>query len=287
MESQVKIKYSFVIPVYNEEKSIVDTIAQCKKIIKQIDSSYEIIVINDGSKDNSAEIIGQINNIKTIYNAYNLGYGASLKKGIKQARGEWIIITDADGTYPIDKLPDLLMHIPQYDMVVGSRQTDNDYLGRRPAKWVLKKLASFLVGRKIPDLNSGFRVFKREVALEFMHLFPSGFSLTSTITLACMSSDYTVKYVDIPYYNRVGKSSIKPTHFFSFLNLIIKIFLYFKPLRMLSPLAGLVFLLGFFRAWRDFSLQGYIGSLAIMIVMTALFLFILALVTEVLVKKGN
>ncbi len=223
-----------------------------------------------------------------MQNAYNLGYGASLKKGLKTARGEWIIITDADGTYPIDKIPELIKHTPKYDMVVGSRQTDNDYFGRRPAKYILKKIAGFVVGRNIPDLNSGLRVFRRDVAMEFYSLYPSGFSFTSTITLACMSSDYTVKYVDIPYYKRVGSSGIKPFHFFAFINLIIKMFLYFKPLRMLSPIAGITLIIGIARTFRDVSAQGYIGSLAIMITFTAFFLFVVAFVTEVIIiSKRN
>lgn len=280
-----KKKFTIIIPVYNEEQSVKETIAKCHQIMTGINEEYEIIAVNDGSKDKSYSILKEIDNIILIDNPYNLGYGASIKKGIKQAKGEWIIITDADGTYPIDKIPELLEHIPRYDMVVGNRQTDNDYLGRRPAKWLLKKLASFLVGRNIPDLNSGLRVFRADIAQEFMHLFPSGFSLTSTITLACLSSDYTVKYIDIPYFSRVGHSSIKPTHFFSFLNLIIKMFLYFKPLRMLSPVAVAVLVVGVLRTMRDISNQGYIGSLAIIFIMTSFFIFLMAFITEAVVRS--
>ena len=220
-----KVKFSVLIPIYNEEKCIEDTIKKCHAAMAASGCAYEIIAINDGSGDRSGEILSGIGNIKLLENAYNLGYGASLKKGLKAAKGEWIIITDADGTYPIDKIPELVSQTAKYDMVVGNRQTDNDYFGRRPAKWMLKKIAGFVAGREIPDLNSGLRVFRRDMAMEFYSLYPSGFSFTSTITLAALSSDYTVKYVDIPYYKRVGQSGIRPVHFFAFINLIIKMFL--------------------------------------------------------------
>lgn len=278
------IKYSIIIPVFNEERSIVKTIEECRRVMGKINQPFELIVINDGSQDKSGEILKQSDNISVITNPYNLGYGASLKKGLKVAQGEWIIITDADGTYPIDMIPKLLEYTREYDMVVGNRQTDNDFLGRRPAKWVLKKLASFLAGHKIPDLNSGLRVFRREVAMDFFHLYPSRFSFTSTITLAFFTNDYTVKYLDIPYYKRVGNSSIRPFHFFEFFNLIIKIFLYFKPLRMLSPVAAGILIVGILRTLRDISGLGYIGSLSIIFLMTAFFIFILAFITEAVIK---
>jgi glycosyltransferase involved in cell wall biosynthesis len=278
-----KVKFSILIPIFNEEKCIEETIKKCHEVMRGTDFSYEIIAIDDGSSDRSGEVLSQIIDIVFLENAYNLGYGASLKKGLRHAKGEWIIITDADGTYPIDKIPELIKHTPRYDMVVGSRQTDNDHFGRRPAKWILKKIASFVVGRNIPDLNSGMRVFRKDVAMEFYSLYPSGFSLTSTITLACMSSDYTVKYVDIPYYKRVGSSSINPFHFFAFINLIIKMFLYFKPLRMLSPIAGAILLIGIARIFRDINIQGYIGNLSIILTFTAFFLFVLAFITEVVI----
>ena len=187
-----------------------------KETFQKINEAFEIIVVNDGSTDNSGEILKEIADIHLINNPYNLGYGASLKKGIKQARGEWAIIVDADGTYSIDRLEELLALTGNYDMVVANRRHDKDHLGRWPAKWILKKIAGFVIGKKIPDLNSGFRVFRRDLALEFISLYPSGFSFTTTITLAFYSRDYTIVYVDLPYYKRVGKSSIKPKHFFQF-----------------------------------------------------------------------
>ena len=278
------LKYSCIIPVYNEEKALRNTIKECQKVLQKINEAFEIIVVNDGSTDNSGEILKEIADIHLINNPYNLGYGASLKKGIKQARGEWAIIVDADGTYSIDRLEELLALTGNYDMVVANRRHDKDHLGRWPAKWILKKIAGFVIGKKIPDLNSGFRVFRRDLALEFISLYPSGFSFTTTITLAFYSRDYTIVYVDLPYYKRVGKSSIKPKHFFQFLNLIIKILVYFNPIRAFMPVTLILLLVGVSRLIRDIIVTGHIGNLSIIFLMASFLIFVLALTTESVVR---
>lgn len=240
------VKYSVVIPAYNEEVSIADTVRRAKKACK----NAEIIVVNDGSTDRTKAILNKLKGIHAINQPYNLGYGVSLKKGIREAKGEWIIITDADGTYPVEDIPKLLKHLPQYDMVVGSRtgKTVHVPFMRKPAKWFITKLANFLSGQKIPDLNSGLRVFNKAKALEFINLYPSGFSFTTTITLAFFTKDYTVKYVPINYYKRKGKSSIRPLRdFIGFTTLIFRIIMYFKPVRfflipgILLILAGVIY----------------------------------------------
>ncbi|MBW3016859.1 glycosyltransferase family 2 protein [Candidatus Woesearchaeota archaeon] len=279
---------SILIPVYNEENAVASTIDSIKKVMKQAGKSYEIIAINDCSTDSSGKILSEIEGIELIHNPYNVGYGASLKKGINAAKGDLIAITDADGTYPIDKLPELLKYADQYDMVVGAREKNvKDHLGRRPAKWLLKALASFLAQRKIPDINSGFRIFRKDKAKEFMHLYPAGFSLTTTITLAFLSNDYTVKYVKIPYYKRVGKSSIRPIHFINFITLIVKLFIYFRPVRMITPIALLFFVLGILKSVRDFYLIGTIGSLAIILILVSIQVLILALIAEAVIKSRS
>ena len=249
-----------------------------------LDSQYEIIVVDDGSSDGTNTILKKMSGLKFIENPYNLGYGASLKKGIRVARGEWIIITDADGTYPLDKITELISYVPRYDMVVGARETKNDFALRKPAKWLLVQLAGWLAGRKIPDLNSGLRIFRKSIALEFFYLFPSGFSFTTTITLACLTHDYTIKYVDIPYYKRIGSSGIRPRHFFDFMGLIFKILLYFRPVRMLSPLALAALSIGLARLIRDIVVVGYIGSLSLIFIFASFLIFILAFMAEAIIK---
>ncbi len=240
------VRVSIVIPVYNEETAVRETIDRIKKLA--IPDS-EIIAINDGSSDNSGKTLDTIKDIRVIHQPYNLGYGASLKKALREARGEWVCITDADGTYPIADIPKLLEYVPQYDMVVGARTGSNVHipLARKPAKWMLGKLANILSGRKIDDINSGMRVFNREKALEFMKLYPAGFSFTTTITLSFLTNDYSVKYIPINYFKRKGTSHMRPKEFFRFIALMFRITLHFRPLKFflipgaLLVLAGLAY----------------------------------------------
>ena len=147
----MKNKISIIIPIYNEQSIVIDTIKRIKKVVPDI----EIIAINDGSSDNTYKILKSINNIKIINHPYNLGYGTSLKDGIKMATGNFIVITDADSTYPIEDIPKLVKYSDSYDMVVGARTGDKVHIPffRKPAKWIIKVLASYLVGKKIPDIN--------------------------------------------------------------------------------------------------------------------------------------
>ncbi len=225
---------TIILPVYNEEQSIHSTIEQIKNVMASVNVNYEIIAVNDGSSDSSRDVLGKEEGIRVLNNAYNLGYGASLKRGIKAAKYPWILITDTDGTYPVSDIPKLIQHSDNYDMVVGARTGKNVYvpLMRRPAKFILTQLAQFLTKKRIPDLNSGLRLFKKEIAMEFFHLFPSRFSFTTTITLACLTNDYTVKFIPIDYYKRKGKSTIHPINdFINFNKIIFKIVLYFEPLK--------------------------------------------------------
>jgi len=279
-------KLSLIIPAYNEEEAIEETVIKTNNELRRLNIGYEIIVVNDGSKDRTAEILKKFDFIKVVNNPYNLGYGASLKRGIKSASGDWIMIIDSDGTYPIEETDRLLKDVGDYDMVVGKRRTDVDHFGRRPAKWILKKIASFVSGHQIPDLNSGMRIFRKKIALEFFHLFPKGFSFTSTITLACFARDYTVKYTDINYFKRKGKSGIRPKHFFDFIALIFKLFFYFKPLKALTPACLIIFLLGLAKLIRDYILEGHIGILAALLIIFSIQLFFMALVSEVIIKSG-
>lgn len=227
--------FSIIIPVYNEKDSIVDTVKRINETMKG--TSYEIICVNDCSKDGSDVILDELyiqNKIDIVlHNTSNKGYGASLKRGFKVATMDYFIITDADGTYPVEEIPNLIKHINRYDMVVGNRipEPGSVPLKKKIAKGILKQFGYFITGVKIPDLNSGLRIFDRVLAKKFFHLFPDGFSLTSTITISSLLSGYDVKYVDIPYYKRVGKSSIKFTDFFKFTFLISRLAVYFKPLK--------------------------------------------------------
>jgi len=239
------VRLSIVIPAYNEEKAIGNVIDDIKKVMNKTNRNYEIIVVDDGSIDKTTDIVKK-KKVKLIQHPYNKGYGAAIKTGIRNADGNLILITDADGSYPAEDIPKLLKHSDKYDMVVGARTGKVVKLPifRRPAKYFLNKLANFLAGVKIPDLNSGLRVFKKEIALKFMNIYPSKFSFTTTITLAFLGSDYTVKYVPISYYKRKGESKMKPWMFNDFIVLIVRIITYFNPLKIFLPISVLLFLAG-------------------------------------------
>jgi len=231
---------SIIIPVYNEEKAIKQTIKDLKK--QNLDC--EIIVVNDASTDKSKEILENINGIKLINHPYNKGYGAALKTGIKESKNEWILIIDADGTYPTESISEMIKHTNKYDMIIGARKKYRPFYGK-PAKWFLNKFASYLTESKVLDLNSGLRIFKKQIVLDFWNLFPERFSFTSTLTMVCLVHDYKVKNIKINYFKRKGKSKLKLIKSFKkFFGLVIKLALYFRPLKIFVPLSFTLFLVG-------------------------------------------
>jgi glycosyltransferase involved in cell wall biosynthesis len=231
-----------VIPVYNEQDSIVVTIEGIDQVLKRTETTYEIIAVDDGSTDNTSRLL---NGLRSHYpclvintHKTNLGYGAALKAGIVRSAFEKILIIDADQTYPLEEIPLLLREAEEYDMVVGSRESPDAQIPwvRKPAKFVLNRLAQSLSGRQIPDLNSGFRVFTKDFARKFIHMLPDGFSFTTTLTLIALHEGYNIFYIPISYFKRKGKSKIKPLRdTLNFLELIIKTILYVNPIKIFLP----------------------------------------------------
>jgi len=223
---------SIIIPIYNEKESVFSVIDGIKKVMADSKKlNYELIVVNDSSTDGSEEVILNTENLRIVNNSHRLGYGASIKKGIEASNGSLILIIDADGTYPTKAIPLLLAHTKNHDMVIGARNPNsiNMSIARRIARRIMTLLAEILIGESISDVNSGLRVFTREIALRFMHLFPSGFSFTTTLTLTCLVNDYKVKYVKIDYFKREGKSKINPVYdFVRVIGVIIRIIAYFS-----------------------------------------------------------
>jgi len=248
---------SMVIPIFNEEGSLTTLISQLKNIRERADFDIEFILVNDGSTDGSPQQLESINEprFRLIHHGNNLGYGAAIKSGIREAHYSYIGITDADGTYPNDRIPELFRRAREadLDMVVGARtgQNVNIPLIKRPAKWVLNKLADYLTRRKIPDLNSGLRIIKKESLERNFRILPDGFSLSTTITLALLKEGRMVEFIPIDYAKRTGKSKIRPIYdTLNFLQLIIRVVMYFDPLAVFLPLSliliglSFVFLIG-------------------------------------------
>ncbi len=244
-QNSVRRGVTIVIPAHNEEHGIDDGIGDVTKALAASDWDYEIIVVDDGSSDATGERAEQ-HGVKVLRLETNRGYGSALKAGIAQAKFDWVVIIDADGTYPGTEIPRMLERVPANDMVVGARIGRNveDPRVRRPAKWILRKLAGYLAGQEIPDLNSGMRVIRKSLVDQFAHILPSGFSFTTTITLALISSGYSVSYVPIDYYRRVGKSKINPLHAFRFAFQILRTMMLFQPMRILGPIAATLLLCG-------------------------------------------
>jgi len=181
--------------------------------------------------------------VRVVAHPTNRGYGAALKSGIRAASGEHILICDGDGTYPPESIPGLLSRIDGNDMVVAARigPSVDIPLPRRLAKGVLRRLAIYLSESHIPDLNSGLRVFRREAAMDYFPILPSGFSFTTTITLAMLCNDQSVVYIPINYSKRTGRSKIRPVRdTLNFLILIMRTILYFNPLKIFLPVSLVV-----------------------------------------------
>jgi len=238
----MKPSISIVVPVYNEKDSVAHTIQDLLSVCSSSTSAFEIIAVDDCSTDGSASVLDGLihTGVTVVHHPHNRGYGASLKTGIRVAKYPWILITDADGTYPISRIPDLLNHTQDFDMVVGARTGDNvhDTYSRRLGRWIVRSFASYIADADIKDINSGLRMFKKEHAVKFWHLFPERFSFTSTISVASHTNGHAVKYVPIDYYKRAGKSSIKPAKdFVGFVSLITRLAIYFKPLKVFVPIS--------------------------------------------------
>jgi glycosyltransferase involved in cell wall biosynthesis len=226
---------SVVIPAHNEEKAISAVLDELVAVLKG--KTYEIIVVDDGSTDNTANVV-QEKQVKLIQHTHNIGYGAAIKTGIKNAANDLILIIDGDGSYPVKAIPELLKEVDQYDLVIGARTGEEVkiQLYRRPAKWFLSKLANYLSETKIPDLNSGMRIFRRKDVVKIYNILPNKFSFTTTMTLAYHTTGLLVKYVPINYYKRAGKSKIRPfKDGFNFIMLIFRTITYFNPLKVFLP----------------------------------------------------
>lgn len=279
---------SVVIPAYNEEKGIGNVLAELENVLGKTGLAHEIIVVDDGSEDATAKIVRGNGFVKLVQHPVNKGYGSSLKTGIRNATGKWILITDADGTYPTKEIPRLLEFIGQYDMVVGARtgKDVNIPLYRKPAKKLLAGLANYLAETKIPDINSGIRVFRKEDVLRFFSILPKGFSFTTTITLAYLSNDYTIKYVPIDYYKRHGTSKISPLRdFLNFAVLMIRTVAYFNPLKVFLP-ASITFLVaGFLVLLYQILLYRNIADLPVMLLLAGLQIGLMGLLADLIVRK--
>ena len=236
---------SVVMPAFNEGKHIAEQVRAIEAVLHGSGWKYELIVVNDGSSDDTAQQAADAG-ARVLSRKWNAGYGASLKSGVRAAKYDWILIIDADGTYPATAIPSLLDLARHNEMVVGARVGENVSIPvmRRPAKAFLRWLASYLAGQRLPDINSGLRLMRRTLVRKYEHLLPAGFSFTTTITLAATCNGHAVSYVPIDYHPRLGDSKIRPRHAYDFTLLILRTIVFFNPLKVFIPLGAVLAVAG-------------------------------------------
>jgi glycosyltransferase involved in cell wall biosynthesis len=273
-QGQLERAVSVVIPAFNEGPHVAQQIRDVDRVMKASGWTYEIIVVDDGSRDNTA-LEADSTGVRVLQRAKNRGYGAALKLGVQRARYGYILITDADGTYPVEAIGSLLAVAEQNAMVVGARTGAEVAipLVRRPAKAFIRGLASYLSGERIPDLNSGLRVMRKDLVQRYRHLLPDGFSFTTTITLASICNGHAVQYLPINYQARLGSSKIRPRHAYDFTLLVLRVIVYFNPLKVFIPFGALLALWGLVKLGYDItrdnlSESAVLGLLGALIVWT-------------------
>jgi glycosyltransferase involved in cell wall biosynthesis len=270
------MKISIIIPAYNEENSIAQTIMDLKKLL----SEGEIIVVDDGSTDNTRQKALD-SGTTVISHQFNRGYGASLKTGINNSKYEIIGFIDADGQQNPEDLLELQKYIEEYDMVIGARDTQSHFpLWRRPGKKLITILANYLAGQKIPDLNSGLRLIKKNVILPYLKMFPDGFSFSTTSTIFFIKEGLKIKYIPITVKKRTGKSSLKVRHGFDTIILVLRMITLFEPLKIFLPVSIFIFTIGLIWAAREFILYNSFGATSIFLGITSLLVFFFGLISD-------
>lgn len=283
---------SVILPAYNEQKAIERVLAEIVEALADEPLRYEILVVDDASTDGTPELAEQFAMtcwqcpVRVIRCVERRGAGAARKVGIRQARGDLIVMLDADGTYPAEAIPELLRYFPAYDQVNGARTSEQGTLPwlRRPAKWFIRKLACYLTGHKIPDLNTGLKAFKRDIMLNWLWVIPDGFSCVTTMTLAFLTNGYAVKYVPTSYRPRIGRSKFHPIKdTLAYLATVVRMVLYFRPLKVFLPLSGLMIAAGLAKSLASFAWTGSMQESDIVVMVAGFMTCMLGLLAEVIV----
>lgn len=284
-------KISLIIPCFNERSAIEETIEEANFLLGKV--LHEIIVVDDGSFDGTYEILKNRKDIRLLRNPYNKGYGFSLKKGIMAASGEIIAITDADGTYPIEAILIMIKKLEEgYDMIIGKR--DNlksfDPLLKKLSRFFFKQLAQYVSGEKILDVNSGLRVFRRDVVSRYLVNTSSGFSFSLSTTLIFILEGLSVYYYPIEYRLRVGKSKVKYTRdILRSAQILVETITLYNPIKIFMLISGMISALGFIilliPVFTDL-LNSSFGIMGFMILQgIALYTFSLGLIAFLLKKR--
>ncbi len=281
---------SIVLPSYNEEEAISIVIDDIRKAMEPTSYAYEIIVVDDCSSDKTAEFAAQ-KGVQVIQHPVNRGSGASRKTGTRNARGEIVVMLDADGTYTAADIPRLLEMFPEWDQVNGARTSEEGTMKmlRIPAKWFIRRLAIYLSGTYIPDLNTGLKAFKRDIMMKYLWVMPEGFSCVTTMTLAFLCNGYTVTWIPSAYHKRIGESKFHPIKDTSkYLSTVIRMIMYFNPLRVFLPLSTLLFFVGLVLAFNNVVIKGdYIQEGDIILILGSILIGSFGLLADLIVAQSR
>jgi len=290
--SAAALDVSVVLPVYNEVGHVAQEVKRIRAALEASGRSFEVIVVDDGSDDGSSEALGEIEGIRLIGFATNRGTGSARKAGTRAALGRVVVWTDCDLSYPNEDIPRLVDLLDEgYDQVVGARTSEQGTVRtlRVPAKWLVRRLASYLTESRIPDLNSGLRAFRRDVGLQFLHLLPPGFSCVTTLTMAFLANGYSVRYTPIDYFSRAGESKF---HWWAdtrrYLLQVVRMVLMYNPLRVFAP-AGLALLaVGVTKTVYDLiDKQGRIATNTIVVLFAAGMVMMIGLLSDLIVQLNR
>jgi glycosyltransferase involved in cell wall biosynthesis len=268
---------SVVIPAYNEAEAVAGVVSA----LAAVGSWHEILVIDDGSADATAARAVEAG-ATVVRHPYNKGNGAAVKSGIRRATGDFVLIVDGDGQHQAADAGRLVARLGEYDLVIGARPAETQAnLARRLGNGALNRLASYLTGRAIPDLTSGFRAARRGYLQEFIHLLPNGFSTPTTTTLAFIKAGYNVAFEPTDARQRVGTSKIRLARDGAkFLVIILKIVTLFSPLRVFLPVSLVSFAVGAAYALWTIATQSKITNSSVLLLMFAVIVFLVGLVSE-------
>jgi glycosyltransferase involved in cell wall biosynthesis len=291
LDPEEELDVTVVLPVYNEKGHLQAEIDRITAALEASPYTWEIVVVDDGSDDGSGEQLRGIDGIRLIQFAQNRGSGPARKAGTRAARGRVVVWTDADMTYPNERIPELVKELEGYDQVVGARTSEQGTvkLLRVPMKWFIRKLASFLAETPIPDLNSGLRAFRADVARQYLHLLPTGFSCVTTITMSFLANGYSVKYVPIEYSPRAGKSKFhwwKDTR--RYLTQVVRLVLTHNPLKIFLPVGVVLGLIGVAKLAYDWTTKDFRVTTNTLIVLFAAFqVFAIGLLADLVVRLAK
>ena len=294
--AESRVDVTVVLPCYNEQDHVLLEIARVSRALDESEFSYELLVIDDASTDNTLEVLqkaqSEYPNMRLEPFQRNGGTGTARRIGTQIARGEIVVWTDADMSYPNERIPEmvrLLRENPRIDQVVGARTTEEGThkLLRVPAKWMIRKIAERLINQKIPDLNSGMRAMRREVALPDLRLLPPGFSCVTTITMAFLANQHDILYMPIDYAKRAGKSKFKfVKDAYRYILQVLRMVMYFNPIKVLLPPALWLIGIGVVKAVYDLIDHPFkIAENTILLFLSGLIIASLALLADLIVRS--